>query len=167
MVFKKCPLCSGTVSKGRCIDCGYYIPDEGELENMSSLYDFDPDNYPEPVKYTAQVEEMGTGEAYAPPIADTPPKVEVGHFGDPGKLPAAPPQPAVPPPNAGQNTGNAKKISFSTADIRKEFIIHLIFSIITPVPIVGIILGIRILFMAQNRKEAIVGILCVLLSFLR
>lgn len=165
MVFKKCPLCSGTVSKGQCIDCGYYLPDERELENMSSLYDFDPDTYPDPADYMPQVEEMGTGEAYAPPIADTPPKVEVGYFGDPGKLPAVPPQPAVPPPNPGQNAGNAKKFSFSASDIRREFIIYLILSTIIPIPLVGIALGIKILRAAQNRKETIVGILCMILSF--
>ena len=41
---KKCPLCQGKIVNGECISCGYRPPDEGDL---SSLYNYDPSDYPQ------------------------------------------------------------------------------------------------------------------------
>lgn len=45
-IFKKCPLCMGIIVDGQCRDCGYSVPEEEELDQMSGIYDFDPDDYP-------------------------------------------------------------------------------------------------------------------------
>lgn len=45
-IFKKCPLCMGIIVDGQCKDCGYSVPEEEELDQMSGIYDFDPDDYP-------------------------------------------------------------------------------------------------------------------------
>lgn len=41
---EKCPLCSERLVNGECRSCGYTLPD---MDNLSSLYDYEPDNYPQ------------------------------------------------------------------------------------------------------------------------
>lgn len=45
MAVKRCPLCMEILKNGECTSCGYKLPDE---EDISSLYDYEPDEYPEP-----------------------------------------------------------------------------------------------------------------------
>ncbi len=40
---KKCPLCQGKVEQGYCISCGYKVPDESEIEDLTSRYSLNPD----------------------------------------------------------------------------------------------------------------------------
>ena len=42
---ERCPLCYGKLKNGECASCGYRIPDENEI---SALYNYDPDDYPQP-----------------------------------------------------------------------------------------------------------------------
>jgi len=41
----RCPLCMEKLKNGECLSCGYKLPDE---ENISSVYDYEPAEYPEP-----------------------------------------------------------------------------------------------------------------------
>lgn len=168
MTIKKCPLCSGTVSNGQCIDCGYILPDEEEMKTMSSLYDFDPDNYPEPEKYQTTVEEMGADLKYAEPSEPQPIRVEVVHSERrilPAAAPVPPPQPQStpqPPPNS----GGSVKFSISAKSIRRNFWIMFAVSVLFGL-IPGLIFGIIMLKKAQNMSETALGILCIIASILK
>lgn len=168
MIIKKCPLCSGTVSNGQCIDCGYFLPDEEEMKTMSSLYDFDPDNYPEPEKYSTSVEELGAELKYAEPVRAEVPKVEVVRSEKkvfPAAAPVPPPQ-QMPLPQ--QNSGNSVKFSFSAKSIRRNFWVMFLVSLLFPVGIFpGVIFGALMIKRAENMSETILGILCIIASVIK
>lgn len=44
---EKCPLCRGISKSGKCLSCGYIIPDSAELEYMTKLASAEPEDYPE------------------------------------------------------------------------------------------------------------------------
>ena len=63
----KCPLCGGKTVNNECMSCGYRLPDE---DDISSLYNYDPSDYPQPQEKPTMPE---TGYNYAEPEpADTP-----------------------------------------------------------------------------------------------
>ena len=39
----KCPLCQGKVEQGYCVSCGYRVPDESDIENLTSKYSLNPE----------------------------------------------------------------------------------------------------------------------------
>ena len=52
---ERCPLCQGKLKNGECASCGYRIPDENEI---SALYNYDPDDYPQPEQVTDHIREI-------------------------------------------------------------------------------------------------------------
>ncbi len=186
--FKKCPLCSGTVKNGICIDCGYRVPDEHELDNMSKLYDFDPDDYPHEIPLEETVKPLqenmpeGGYAGYAEPTPHIIPKAVVRSYNPPQNI--VPPQNNyIPPQNAytppqnnytppprnvnysntygnGQNSGSGFKITAN--DIPwAELAVSLIF------PIVGIPVGIGMMKRRKTPADKLFGTICIVLGFLR
>lgn len=105
---KKCPLCMGRITDGFCADCGYRIPDEEEFEQMSSLYDFEPDNYPKPEPEPEAMEKgvYGAQVQYAEPEKPRIPSIRVVDNNTPP--PSPPPHPRHDPTyyQNGQGTAN-------------------------------------------------------------
>lgn len=166
MIIKKCPLCSGTVSNGQCIDCGYFLPDEEEMKTMSSLYDFDPDNYPEPEKYRTSVEELGADLGYAEPAKAEVPKVEVVPSQREVFPAAAPVQ--TPQQTQQQNSGGSVKFSISAKSIRRNFWVMFLVSVLFPSGIFpGVIFGALMIKRANNISETMLGILCIIASIIK
>lgn len=62
----KCPLCGGRTVNNECMSCGYRLPDE---DDISSLYNYDPSDYPQPQEKPAVPE---TGYNYAEPVPPEP-----------------------------------------------------------------------------------------------
>lgn len=91
ITMKKCPLCMGRIKDGVCAECGYTIPDEEEFEQMSSLYDFEPDNYPKPEPEYMEREERGPEVMYAEPEKPRIPSIRVVDNNTPP--PSPPPHP--------------------------------------------------------------------------
>lgn len=110
ITMKKCPLCMGRLKDGVCTECGYTIPDEEEFEQMSSLYDFEPDNYPkpdyEPEPEFMEREEQGPEVMYAEPEKPRIPSIRVVDVNTPP--PSPPPHPRHNPTyyQNGQGTAN-------------------------------------------------------------
>ena len=44
---RRCPLCGEMTQFAKCPSCGYIIPDEEELDDMTRLLNTDPEDYPE------------------------------------------------------------------------------------------------------------------------
>ncbi len=69
MADNRCPLCMEKLRGGECVSCGYRLPDE---ENISSIYDAEPAEYPEPepaireITPEIQMEEIYPNRAEAP-----------------------------------------------------------------------------------------------------
>ncbi len=42
---ERCPLCQGKLQSGKCVSCGYRMPDE---DDISALYNYDPSDHPQP-----------------------------------------------------------------------------------------------------------------------
>ncbi len=61
---ERCPLCQGKVINGRCKDCGYAVPDENELEEISELYNGEP--------YKTENSDVGYADPYMPDIRNMP-----------------------------------------------------------------------------------------------
>lgn len=114
ITIKKCPLCMGRIKDGVCAECGYTIPDEEEFEQMSSLYDFEPDNYPKPdyePEYM-EMEELGPEVMYAEPEKPRIPSIRVVDNNTPP--PSPPPHPRHNP--AYYQNGNAQGTANNNAN---------------------------------------------------
>jgi len=57
----RCPLCMEKLKNGECASCGYRLPDE---ENISSIYDAEPAEYPEPAPIREITPEVQMEEIY-------------------------------------------------------------------------------------------------------
>lgn len=62
----KCPLCGGKTVNSECMSCGYRLPDE---DDISSLYNYDPSDYPQPQEKPSMPE---AGYNYAEPVPPEP-----------------------------------------------------------------------------------------------
>lgn len=134
------------------------------MKTMSSLYDFDPDNYPEPEKYSTSVEELGAELKYAEPVRAEVPKVEVIRSERkifPAAAPLPPPQQTPP-----QNSGNSVKFSFSAKSIRRNFWVMFLVSLLFGI-FPGVIFGALMIKRANNISETILGILCIIASIIK
>lgn len=61
MADNRCPLCMEKLKHGECASCGYKLPDE---ENISSIYNTEPMEYPEPEPIREITPEVQMEEIY-------------------------------------------------------------------------------------------------------
>lgn len=114
ITMKKCPLCMGRIKDGYCEECGYRVPDEEEFEQMSSLYDFEPDNYPKP-EYEPEPMERGQQVQYAEPEKPRIPSIRVVDNNTPP--PSPPPHPRHDPTyNANVQNGTNQPVTPGTGN---------------------------------------------------
>ncbi|MBQ5319659.1 MAG: hypothetical protein J6K17_11235 [Oscillospiraceae bacterium] len=69
MADERCPLCMEKLKNGECMSCGYKLPDE---ENISSIYDYEPAEYPEPEPAIREITPEVQMEEIYPNRAETP-----------------------------------------------------------------------------------------------
>ncbi|MBQ3160977.1 MAG: hypothetical protein IJC04_02495 [Oscillospiraceae bacterium] len=69
MADERCPLCMEKLRGGECASCGYKLPDE---ENISSIYDYEPAEYPEPEPAIREITPEVQMEEIYPNRAETP-----------------------------------------------------------------------------------------------
>ena len=69
MADERCPLCMEKLRGGECASCGHKLPDE---ENISSIYDYEPAEYPEPEPAIREITPEVQMEEIYPNRAETP-----------------------------------------------------------------------------------------------
>lgn len=183
-----CPLCGNIVVGGKCKSCGYVLPLDEELDQMSYIYDLDPDNdnkiagNPKNALPKANEElycEIDSIEALSPN------NIPVDDLGAEYKFQARLdeqqrkdydrkikemnernfPQNTNIAPNETKNYSNSFLELFSAESIMKRQRVYFAISVL--VPFVGIFFGVQVLNGSKSFVNRLIGIMLIVTGIIR